>query len=83
MFFGWEIFLIVILAWDFFGLGIGLCFRCDGFQFVNPKWIYENYNVNRFGAIFLSILFGLICPIGTAIYWLYKLCTFGRDKNDG
>lgn len=75
---GLEIFLIVFLGWNFFGMAVGLCFRCDGFQFVNPKWIYENYNVNWFGAIFLGILFGLFCPIGTMIYWFYKLCTTGR-----
>jgi hypothetical protein len=81
MFSGLEIFLIAFLGWNFFGWLIGLCFRCDGFQFVNPKWICENYNVNRFDGIFLSILFGLLCPIGTIIYWFYKLCTFRRNTN--
>ncbi len=74
----WEVLLLEIIIHNFLGLAVGLCFRCDCFQFVNSKWIYQNYKVNKFGAIFLSIVFSLICPIGTVIYWFYKLCTVGR-----
>lgn len=74
----WEVLLLWTIIHNFLGFGVGLCFRCDCFQFVNPKWIYQNYKVNKFGAIFLSIVFNLICPIGTVIYWFYKLCTVGR-----
>ena len=49
-----------------------------GWELVNPYWIYNNFKVNVFGAIVLSIIFGILCPIGTVIYWFYKLCTVGR-----
>lgn len=75
-----------ILLWSFLGLifiaiifvdtGETL-FKADGFEFVNPIYIYKNSKVNIFGAIIVSIFMSLICPIGTIIYWFYKLCTFG------
>ena len=37
----------------------------------------HNSKLNVFGAILVSILMSLICPIGTIIYWIYKLCTCG------
>lgn len=49
-----------------------------GIEFVNPKYIYRHVNVNWFGAFFLATLYGVMCPIATAIYWFYKLCTVGR-----
>lgn len=75
----WEIFLLIAIVHNVFGFYMAGCFnKCDGFEFVNPNWIYRNYKVNRFGSIFLSILFSLFCPIGTIVYWIYKLCTVGR-----
>jgi len=74
----WEILLAIEALHHLVGIAIACCFNCGGFEFVNPNWIYRNYRVNKFGAIFLSILFGLFCPIGTVIYWIYKLCTAGR-----
>ena len=51
----------------------------DGFSFVNPCFIYEYTNVNWFGAILITIFYSLMMPICTAGYWLYKLCTVGRE----
>lgn len=78
----------VILLWSLLGLGIW-AFLCqvlkvpgladsDGIEFVNPVYLYKHVQVNWFGAIFLATLYGTMSPIGTAIYWLYKLCTVGR-----
>lgn len=78
----WDILCAIEIPHNFVGIVFAFCFKCDGFEFVNPNWIYRNYRVNKFGAIFLSVLFGLICPIGTIIYWIYKLCTIGRKKED-
>jgi hypothetical protein len=79
----WQIFLLVAIPYNVAGMLtvmlIDLRFGCDGFEFVNPNWIYRNYRVNKFGAIFLSILLNLLCPIWTVIYWFYKLCTVGRE----
>lgn len=75
-----------ILLWSFLGLIFiaiifvdtgDTLFGAEGFEFVNPIYIYKNSKLNVFGAIFVSIFMNLICPIGTIIYWIYKLCTFG------
>lgn len=58
-----------------------LPFGAEGFEFVNPIYIYKHCRVNVFGAILLTILFSLICPFGTVGYWIYKLCTIGRKED--
>jgi hypothetical protein len=50
------------------------------FEYVNPKWIYEHYQVNTFSCVCLTIWFSLYSPLGTIGYWLYKLCTVVRKK---
>ena len=74
----YEILLAIEIPHNLVGMTISCCFDCDGFEFVNPSWIYQNYQVNRFGSVFISIIYSLYCPIGTIIYWIYKLCTIGR-----
>jgi hypothetical protein len=49
-----------------------------GIEFVNPLVIYKQTRVNWFGAILLAMTYGVMCPVATFIYWLYKLCTVGR-----
>lgn len=52
------------------------------YPFTLPKTIYNDINVNWFGAILLYCLYLTIVPIfaiGTFIYWL---CTVGRNNND-
>lgn len=83
----WEIVLGVCL-WSIAGfvewVVLGSCFNVQviryssGIEFVNPSVIYKQTRVNWFGAFFLATLYGIMCPIGTAGYWLYKLCTVGR-----
>ena len=63
------------------GNGESLLFDAEGFEFVNPIYIYRHCRVNIFGAIFLTILFSFICPLGTVGYWIYKLCTVGRKED--
>lgn len=50
----------------------------NGFEFVNPVFIYKHNHVNWFGAVVVCLLYSLICPVGTVCYWFYKLCTVGR-----
>lgn len=50
----------------------------NGFEFVNPVYIYSTTKVNVFGAVVVSLLLGACFPICTLLYWFYKLCTFGR-----
>lgn len=49
-----------------------------GLEFVNPVFVYKHNKVNWFGAIMVATVYGLICPIATLCYWIYKLCTVGR-----
>lgn len=68
------IFIIFLLGhWD-----VSLIENADGWEFVNPKIIYERVQVNWFGAIILSLFFNALCPIVSICYWFYKLCTVGR-----
>lgn len=49
------------------------------FSFVNPIVIYKNIKVNWFGAWALSILLNILLPAIAIPYWIYKICTVGRD----
>ena len=83
----WEIILYVFL-WHVVGfvtwIMLGGCFHVQvieysfGIEFVNPLVIYKETRVNWFGAFFLAAFYGMMCPICTAGYWFYKLCTVGR-----
>lgn len=77
-----EIFL-TILVYNIIG-GI-ICvvwnvIKCPGgWEICNPYWSYQYHtSVNWFGAIALSLLYSILCPIGAICYWFYKLCTVGR-----
>ena len=49
-----------------------------GFSWCNPCFIYNHTKVNWFGAIFLALIVNITLPFTSILYWLYKLCTFGR-----
>ena len=77
----------IIALWSFVGIfiifllgywGVSLIENADGWEFVNPKIIYERVQVNWFGAIILSLFFNALCPIVSICYWFYKLCTVGK-----
>jgi hypothetical protein len=76
----WLWSLVGFIAW----IILGSCFNVRvieyafGIEFVNPLVIYKRTKVNWFGAILLAIIYGMMCPIATFVYWLYKLCTVGR-----
>lgn len=74
-----------LLLWTFFGGAICIIWSLekdtDGWELCNPYWVYKYYkSVNWFGAIMLSLLYTVLCPIGAVCYWIYKLCTVGRRK---
>ena len=83
----WEI-IFYVCIWHVIGfvtwIALGSCFDVAvikysfGIEFVNPLVIYGRTKVNWFGAFFLATLYGMMCPICTTGYWLYKLCTVGR-----
>lgn len=83
--------ILITIGWSFLTFfimlmeaaeGGGLPFDAEGFEFVNPVFIYKHCRVNVFGAIILALLMSLICPLGTVGYWFYKLCTIGRKADD-
>lgn len=85
-----EGFILLFFIWNILGgvLGIipmvfhagprGAIAQSEGLEFVNPIFVYKHNRVNWFGAIMVAFAYGLVCPIATFIYWLYKLCTVGR-----
>lgn len=83
----WIGFVIAsIFIWSIFGLMI-ICaiskridygMNVENFEAFNPKWVYNNFSVNWFGCIILTLIINLACPVGSIIFWFYKLCTIGR-----
>lgn len=72
-----------LILWVAFGLFIcivwGINKNTDGWELCNPYWACKYHNgVNWFGAIMLSLIYTVLCPIGAVCYWVYKLCTIGR-----
>lgn len=51
--------------------GLGLCF-------LNPLYIHKNTKLNWFGTVLICIVANLAFGPMSLLYWLYKLCTFGR-----
>jgi len=82
----WIGILIIVEVFHNFLGGIFLLLWCcrdsylDSFnaERMNPVFLYEHSRVNWFGAAMLALFANLLCPIGTIIYWFYKLCTVGR-----
>ena len=49
------------------------------FEYLNPFFLYKYHsNLNWFGVACLTLLYNLLCPSVTIIYWFCKLCTVGR-----
>lgn len=69
----WAVINFVVL----FALAIA---SVDGanLSFVNPLVIYDNIDVNWFGAWFLAIIANVALPAVAVLYWIYKICTVGR-----
>ena len=45
----------------------------------NPIIIYKHYKVNYFGCFLLTLFFHIIFLLPAPFFWLYKLCTVGRE----
>lgn len=72
-------FVWLIIVWSIFGLVLASIFiNSEGFEYVNPIWIYKTFHVNYFGVAVCCTFFNLLNPIGSICYWFYKLCTVGR-----
>lgn len=58
--------------------GLHDCLEAEGFEFVNPIYLYNQIRVNWFGAILLALIWNILFAPYAIFYWLYKLCTVGR-----
>lgn len=76
-------FILGLICWSMCGVLFCIVWaterEADGWELCNPYWVYKYHRgVNVFGAIMLSLLYTILCPIGAVGYWFYKLCTVGR-----
>ena len=87
----WWQWLVILIFWNAVGIFIiatavgssnyGSAFhKIEGFEVMNPRWWYNNTNVNPFGAVICTLGFTIVCPIGAIGYWFYKLCTIGGKR---
>lgn len=84
--FTFETIVVVGIVWSVIGLFIALAVGdlfpmfagAEGLEFVNPRFIYKHVHVNFFGCLLLTIACNLLCPIGSILYWMYKLATVRR-----
>lgn len=81
--------MIYIVPWTFYG-GLLLAFlyiyytltqfpdgnNDAGLNFLDFKWLKLHSDMNIIGIIFHLIIYNLLCPVATIIYWIYKLFTF-------
>lgn len=47
-----------------------------GLNFLDFKWLRLHSSMNIIGIIFHLIVYNLLSPIITIIYWIYRLFTF-------
>lgn len=49
---------------------------------LHPKKIDDVFILNKFGVIFMTILFNITLPVVAIFYWLVILCTFEPKKKN-
>ena len=49
-------------------------------KFLNPKTIYKNHKVNKFGCTMLTLFYNMFFIVHSIWFWFYKLCTVGRSN---
>lgn len=78
IFLAWNVIGFIVYA----GIQLDATMYTDDYQLLNPREIYELWDVNYFGCVLLAIIFNLICPVWSMIYWFCKfmkyICTVGR-----
>lgn len=75
-------YFLLFIFWNVFGFAVYATVSpvgTAGFELVNPCVVYKHHkSLNWFGTLLVSLLYNIMCPIGSACYWFYKLCTVGR-----
>ena len=75
--------LTYMYIWNLCGAAIDTTWctysEIEGLELYNPKQAYHHYTrCNWFGAILISLIFTIICPVGAVVYWVLKLFTTKR-----
>ena len=74
----WNLIGFVVYA----GLQLSATAHIDDYQLLDPREIYNLWDVNYFGCAMLTIIFNLLCPAWSMVYWFSKfmkfICTVGR-----
>lgn len=82
--------LEILFVWNLIGLivftivQLGIMDYLDDNYIIilNPYHIYQSFELNYFGYVFLTALFNAFCPVITIGYWSFKfiqfICTIGR-----
>lgn len=82
-------YIIVLIIWHTIG-GVGLLTiwvenlrPVDNNNILSPIWIYDKYNLNYFGTGIVCLMFNLLCPMFSVLWWFCKfikfICTVGRN----
>ena len=76
--FAWNMIGFVVYA----GIQLDATWHTDDYHLLNPREIYELWDVNCFGCVLLTLIFNLLCPAWSMVYWFSKfmkfICTVGR-----
>jgi hypothetical protein len=76
--------IFILFIWNLLGsLGVGMIIDSiflegNMWDIMNPYRVRQNSKVNWFGAVIVSLLCTVLCPVWALCYWFYFLCTIGR-----
>ena len=83
-----DMLFIILFFWNMVGFVIYLGIQLTAtmitkpYTLLNPCDVYKLWAVNYFGCALLTLIFNLLCPVMSIIYWLrkfiYFICTVGR-----
>lgn len=83
-----DVWFAILFAWNilgyvvYTGIQLNATLFTDDYALLNPREIYCLWDVNYFGCALLAIVFNLLCPAWTILYWFSKfmhfVCTVGR-----
>lgn len=71
--------ILIIFSWSLLGMVIGIRSKLRE-NYLNPIYIYKEYNMNYFSYILYAIFANLLSPVYSIYYWVKKLCTVGRKN---
>lgn len=83
-------YITVLIIWHIYGglflmiLWVNKFRLLDDNNLLSPIWIYDEWELNYFGTALICLIFNLLCPAFSIIWWFYKfikfICTAGRTR---